>query len=377
MPRGYQQSPLTRLINRFVADFKRLMLYIRTDQILVFLAKKYTLKDLALELNISISTVSKALNNSPEISEDTQKKVLALAQLYHYRPNSTALRLRESRSNHIGVVLPDLVHHFFTTVFKGIEEYANARGFNVSVCFSDDNTQKEKDAIDLLLDSGVDGIILSLAGQTQQLAAWSHLQEVAAQGTHLVMFDRVTDHVPGDQVMIDDMHSAYKATQRLIDLGCTRIALLTTESYLSVNQDRQSGYIKALKESNLTYEAQRVLALPKSEVDPASLRTFFAECPVDAVLCVNELIAVQAMHVVTALGKRIPEDVAFVGYNNGMLSMYSYPSLTVVDQQGYLMGEKSAEVLIDKICSKTPLDISKYVIPTTLVERNSTPNTRK
>ena len=147
MPRGYQQSPHTRLINRFVADFKRLMLYIRTDQILVFLAKKYTLKDLALELNISISTVSKALNNSPEISEDTQKKVLALAQLYHYRPNSTALRLRESRSNHIGVVLPDLVHHFFTTVFKGIEEYANARGFNVSVCFSDDNTQKEKDVI--------------------------------------------------------------------------------------------------------------------------------------------------------------------------------------------------------------------------------------
>ena len=181
------------------------------------MAKKYTLKDLALELNISISTVSKALNNSPEISEDTQKKVLALAQLYHYRPNSTALRLRESRSNHIGVVLPDLVHHFFTTVFKGIEEYANARGFNVSVCFSDDSTQKEKDAINLLLDSGVDGIILSLAGQTQQMADWSHLQEVAAQGTHLVMFDRVTDHVPGDQVLIDDAHSAYKATQRLID----------------------------------------------------------------------------------------------------------------------------------------------------------------
>jgi len=363
------------LINRFVADFKRLMLYIRTDQILVFLAKKYTLKDLALELNLSISTVSKALNNSPEISEDTQKKVLALAQLYHYRPNSTALRLRESRSNHIGVVLPDLVHHFFTTVFKGIEEYANARGFNVSVCFSDDSNQKEMDAINLLLDSGVDGIILSLAGQTQQLAAWSHLQEVAAQGTPLVMFDRVTDHVPGDQVMIDDVHSAYKATQRLIEMGRTRIALLTTESYLSINQDRQSGYIKALKESNLTYEAQRVLALPKSDVDPASLKTFFAECPVDAVLCVNELIAIQAMHVVADLGKRIPEDVAFIGYNNGMLSKYSYPSLTVVDQQGYLMGEKSAEVLIDKICHKTPLDINKYVIPTTLVERNSTPNT--
>ena len=227
----------------------------------------------------------------------------------------------------------------------------------------------------MLLDSGVDGIILSLAGQTQQMADWSHLQEVAAQGTHLVMFDRVTDLVPGDQVLIDDAHSAYKATQRLIDLGRTKIALLTTESYLSVNQDRQSGYIKALKESNLTYEPQRVLALPKSDVDPASLKTFFTECPVDAVLCVNELIAVQAMHVVAALGKRIPEDVAFIGYNNGMLSKYSYPSLTVVDQQGYLMGEKSAEVLIDKICSKTPLDISKYVIPTTLVERNSTPNT--
>jgi LacI family transcriptional regulator len=356
-------------------DFKRLKLYIRIDQNKIFLAKKYTLKDLAQELNISISTVSKALNNSAEISEDTQRKVLALAQLYHYRPNSTALRLRERRSNHIGVVLPDLVHHFFTTVFKGIEEYANARGFNVSVCFSDDSSQKEQEAINLLMDSGVDGIILSLAGETQQLKSWEHLQEITAQGTPVVMFDRASDQVLGDQVMIDDVQSAYKATQKLIEWGRSRIALLTTEPYLSVNQDRQIGYLKALNDSSLSHDPARVLALPKSEVDPEALRLFFIDCPVDAVLCVNELIAVQAMHVVTSLGQRIPEDVAFIGYNNGMLSKYSYPSLTVVDQQGYLMGEKSAEVLIDKICHKTPLDINKYVIPTTLVERDSTPNT--
>jgi LacI family transcriptional regulator len=370
----YQQLYFTGLLNVRSPDFKRLKLYIRIDQNKIFLAKKYTLKDLAQELNISISTVSKALNNCAEISGDTQWKVMALAQLYHYRPNSTALRLRERRSNHIGVVLPDLVHHFFTTVFKGIEEYANARGFNVSVCFSDDSSQKEQEAINLLMDSGVDGIILSLAGETQQLKSWEHLQEITAQGTPVVMFDRASDQVLGDQVMIDDVQSAYKATQKLIEWGRSRIALLTTEPYLSVNQDRQSGYLKSLNDSSLSHDPARVLALPKSEVDPEALRLFFIDCPVDAVLCVNELIAVQAMHVVTSLGQRIPEDVAFIGYNNGMLSKYSYPSLTVVDQQGYLMGQKSAEVLIDKILSKTPLDTSKYVIPTTLVERDSTPN---
>ena len=260
---GYQQFCLTGVLRVRSPDFKRLKLYIRIDQNKIFLAKKYTLKDLAQELNISISTVSKALNNSAEISEETQRKVLALAQLYHYRPNSTALRLRERRSNHIGVVLPDLVHHFFTTVFKGIEEYANARGFNVSVCFSDDSSQKEQDAINLLMDSGVDGIILSLAGETQQLKRWEYLQEITAQGTPVVMFDRATDQVLGDQVMIDDVQSAYKATQKLIEWGRSSIALLTTESYLSVNQDRQSGYQKALNDSSLSYDPARVLALPK------------------------------------------------------------------------------------------------------------------
>ena len=208
--------------------------------------KKVTLKDIARELDVSISTVSKALKNSSEIGRDTRDKIQAFAKLYNYKPNNIAVSLKNKRTRNIGVIIPDIVHHFFTTVFRGIEKYANSLGYNVIVCVSDESFDREVINTELLANGSIDGFIIALSAETQEKQDYSHLKEVTDQGIPVVLFDRVTDEVPCDKVIIDDEAAAKEAVEFLIQKGKKRIAFFTTAHKLGVSQKREKGYREAL-----------------------------------------------------------------------------------------------------------------------------------
>ncbi len=181
--------------------------------------RKITLKHIAKELGVSISTVSKALKNSEEISADTKEKIQAFAKLYNYKPNNVALSLQNKRTKNIGVIIPDIVHHFFTTVFRGIEQYANKQGYNVIACVSDESFEKEVINMELLANGSVDGFIMALSAETQKKNDFNHLKEITDQGIPLVLFDRVTNEIDCDKVLINDKEAAKLAVNKFIKNG--------------------------------------------------------------------------------------------------------------------------------------------------------------
>jgi len=341
------------------------------------LKKKITLKQIAQELDVSISTVSKALKNSEEIGRDTKKKVQAFAKLYNYKPNNVAISLQNKRTKNIGVIIPDIVHHFFTTVFRGIEKHANKHGYNVIVCISDESFDKEVINMEMLSNGSVDGYIMSLSAGTQQKNDFNHIKEIQSQGIPIVLFDRVTDEVECDKVILNDMEIAQEATSILIADGRKKIALVTTESYFNVSEKRAEGYRKALSKNGLTIDENLILKLPYDRLAEQDIAAFFDANEVDAVLCVNELFATICMGVVQKKGFEIPKDIAFIGFTDGLLSKYNRPTLSTVAQHGDKMGEAAARFLIQRVEQEIEERQPVYqteIIQATLVERESTNN---
>tara|TARA_B110000285_G_C15044617_1_gene573629 strand:+ start:299 stop:1315 length:1017 start_codon:yes stop_codon:yes gene_type:complete len=337
------------------------------------LKPKITLKDIARELEVSISTVSKALKNSEEISRDTKDKIQAFAKLYNYKPNNIAVSLKNRRTKNIGVIIPDIVHHFFTTVIRGIEKYANAKGYNVLVCVSNEGYEREVINMELLANGSIDGFIMSLSTETQQKNDYNHIKEVTDQGIPLVMFDRVTNRINCDKVVIDDVQGAFLAVKKFVKSGKKKIALITTDDYLSVGKARTDGYKKALAHYNIPLEESLILKLPSMEVEATAFDTFFKTQVVDAVLCVNEIFAIHAMRLVHGMDKRIPEDISFIGFTDGLLSKFAMPSLTAIAQHGELMGEEAARMLIEKVETESEEEtFITTVLEPTLIERAST-----
>ncbi len=341
--------------------------------------RKITLKHIARELEVSISTVSKALKNSEEISRDTKEKVQAYAKLYNYKPNNVAISLKNKRTKNIGVIIPDIVHHFFTTVFRGIEHYANKLGYNVIVCVSDESFDKEVINMEMLANGSVDGFIMSLSAETQKKNDFNHLKEIMEQGIPFVLFDRVTNEIDCDKVLIDDKEAALLAVNKFIKNGRKKIALVTTEDYFSVSKAREAGYREALSTSNLKIDESLILKLPFMDVDENALNEFFNNHDIDAVLCVNEIFAIHCMNLVQKKGMRIPEDISFIGFTDGILSKYAIPGLTSIAQHGDKMGEVAAKMLIEKIEheSEDEEEVGTFrteIVETTLIERGSTIN---
>ncbi len=337
--------------------------------------RKITLKHIARELDVSISTVSKALKNSEEISTDTKEKIQAFAKLYNYKPNNIAISLKNKRTKNIGVIIPDIVHHFFTTVFRGIEKYANAKGYNVIVCVSDESFDKEVINMEMLANGSIDGFIMALSAETQLKNDFNHLKEVTEQGIPLVLFDRVTDEIICDKVIINDEEAAYNAVVKLINSGKKKIALITTENYLNVSKKRADGYYQALKDNNMNVDQDLVLHLPYQFEDEEKSQEFFDTHSFDALLCVNEIFAIRAIRLAEKKGFKIPEDISIIGFTDGILSRLSSPTLTSVAQHGIRMGEIAAEMLIDKVESdKEEETYRTEILEATLIERESTIN---
>ncbi|RAV31042.1 LacI family DNA-binding transcriptional regulator [Sinomicrobium soli] len=336
--------------------------------------KKVTIKQIARELDVSVSTVSKALRDSKEISAETREKVQAFARLLNYRPNNIAISLKNRKTRNIGVIIPEIVHHFFTTVISGIEREANKAGYNVIVCLSDESFDKEVINMETLANGSIDGFILSLSKETQSRKDFHHLLEAVDQGMPLVMFDRVSDEIPGDKVVIDDVEGAGHAVNYLLDSGCERIALLTTVDYVSVGKLRTEGYIRALQAAGKAVSDALIVKIEDIDNCEQQIAELFDAEKFDAVFAVNELFAVTAMKVAQRRGLKIPEDISFMGFTDGMLSQYAFPTLTTVDQHGLEMGEKAAQLLIRRL-ENDDLDDESFVteiISTSIKEREST-----
>ncbi len=335
--------------------------------------KKLTLKQIARELDVSVSTVSKALRDSVEISEDTRKKIKAFAKLYNYKPNNIALSLKNRKTKTIGVIIPEIVHHFFTTVIQGIEQVANEKGYHVIICMSNNSFDKEVINMELLANGSTDGFILSVAKETQQKKDYHHLTEVINQGMPLVMFDRVIDEINCDKVIIDDTVGARKAVQYLVKKGCRRIGLISTVDYISVGKLRTEGYKQILKENNIPIENDLILKIDDFECSEEAIREFLKNKDIDGVFAVNEHFAIYAIKAFQEQGLKVPDDVSVIGFTDGELSKRFIPSLTTVSQHGAEMGAQAARLLIKKL-ENDNLEEEPYetiIVETGLVERNS------
>ncbi|HLA57068.1 MAG TPA: LacI family DNA-binding transcriptional regulator [Flavobacterium sp.] len=336
--------------------------------------RKVTLKQIAKELDVSISTVSKSLRNSPEISEDTRQKVQAFAKLYNYKPNNIALSLKNRKTKTIGIIIPEIVHHFFATVISGIEQVANESGYNVIVCLSNESFDKEVINMEMLANGSIDGFIMSLSKETQFKGDFHHITEIINQGMPVVMFDRVTNEILCDKVIIDDKAAAYDAVQSLINAGKKKIALVTTVDYVSVGKLRTDGYTKALLDNDLPFDENLIIKIEDIENCEIQIGKLIEDLAIDAVFAVNELFAVVTIKTAHKLGLKVPEDLSVIAFTDGIISMYSTPTITTVSQNGIKMGGKAAKMLIERLESEEEEEehYKTEVIETHLVEREST-----
>ncbi len=335
---------------------------------------KATLKQIAKELNVSVSTVSKALSNSPEISEPTKIKVQEFAKLKNYKPNNIAVNLKNKRSRTIGVIIPNILNPFFAKVFSGIEKAANEKGYNVITCISNESLEKEIHAMDMLSNGTIDGFILSVAEETQKEQDFHHFKEAMADDLPIVMFDRISDEVACDKVIVDDFDSAVYAMGHLIKTNCKNIALVSTIDNLSVGKLRAEGYLKALKDNGYKINEEIILRTDNTDEFDEKLKKMFETQTIDGVFALDEHASVMAMKAAIKKGMKIPEDISLIGFADGVWSKRLTPSLSTVSQHGPEIGEAAAEMLIKRLESKEgeEPDYETRVIKTELRQREST-----
>lgn len=340
-----------------------------------------TIKDIARELGISPSTVSRALKDHPDISIETKKAVNALADKLNYQPNIVALNLRQKKTNTIGVIIPEIVHFFFSTVISGIEDVAYQAGYNVILCQSNESYQRELTDIKALFNSRVDGMLLSLSRETTN---FDHIESIISKGVPIVFYDRMYNSPTSSKVIVDDYAGAKEAVQHLIDQGCKKIAHLEAAPNLMISIDRLKGFEDALKENNMEVKPEYIMECHSGtfeEGKKATRKLLALPNPPDAIFANNDPMAMGAMMAIKEKGLKIPQDIAIVGFSNWFFGELLEPSLTTVDQPGFEMGQEAARLLIRHIEMKEkevsdPITETK-ILKTKLVIRNSSLKNRE
>jgi len=330
-----------------------------------------TIKDIARELGISPSTVSRALKDHPDISEQTKKAVNELATKYNYKPNTIALGLKHSKTNTIGLIIPEVVHHFFSSVISGIEDEAFDAGYNIMMCQTNELYEREVSSIQALMSSRVEGLIVSYSKSTHD---FEHFESLIEDELPIVFFDRYNPLLQADAVIVDDEEGAFKATEHLINLGCRKIAHLSGPQNLLIGKKRLVGYIKALEKYRIKYDKQYVTYCDTYDQALVSIKELFSlPDPPDAVFAVNDLTAIGAMKTLKEMGFKIPQDIPVIGFTNGLISSLTEPSLSTVDQNGYEMGKLSFQLLMDRINNQdTVIKPRVKMLKTELMIREST-----
>jgi LacI family transcriptional regulator len=314
-----------------------------------------TLKDLAATLGVSVSTVSKALKDSPEISKDTIMRVKEIAKELNYRPNTLALSLKNRKTKTIGVIIPDILNVFFARILHGIELESNALGYNIITCISNESIEKETNSLNLLSNGSVDGFIMSIAEETQSKGDVTHLKETITQDVPIVMFDRVANDVDCDKVIIDDFNAAFKGTEVLINEGRKKIVLINSIGGLSVGKLRVLGYKKAL-EKHTDYKVAPIII--DIDDDPASIndqleQIFTTHEDIDGMLCIDNVSGVVAVNLAQRLGKKIPEELSVLGFSSSEMSHLSHPQLSRISQNAEKIGQESVRILVERLENKT------------------------
>lgn len=330
-----------------------------------------TMKEIAKKLGVSVSTVSRALKDSPELHPDTKTRIVEMAKSMNYQYNLLAQSLRISRSKVLGVIVPELTSHFFSSNISGIQDTAYKRGYNIMICQSNESFEQEKANVRTLVSSQVDGLLISLSRETK---SYEHLQELYDREIPFIMFDRVTEEIPVSKVTVDDAHGAYLVVNHLLEQGFKKIAYFSGPEDLYISKKRKEGYLEALKEfgipekesrvyiTDLTFEMNRKITLDMLQEKDRP----------DAIFAMIDPLAVEVMMLLKENGVRIPEDIALAGFTNNPTSAVVEPSLTTVSQPGYEMGQLAANHLLDQLDELVSDDPQTFVLLTTLVARNST-----
>ncbi len=308
-----------------------------------------TIKDIARELGISPSTVSRALKDHPDISVQTKKAVNELAEKLNYQPNIVALNLRQKKTNTIGVIIPEIVHFFFSTVISGIEDVAYTAGYNVILAQSNESYQREMTDMKALFNSRVDGMLLSVSRETTN---FDHIESIISKGVPIVFYDRMYNSPTSSKVIVDDYAGAKEAVSHLIEQGCKRIGHLNGAPNLIISIDRYKGYQDALTENGLEVNDNLIVTCPSGtfeEGKKATRKLLALPNPPDAIFANNDPMAMGAMMAIKEKGLKIPKDVAIVGFSNWFFGELMEPSLTTVDQPGFEMGQEAARLLIRQI----------------------------
>lgn len=306
-----------------------------------------TIKDIAKTLGISVSTVSRALKDHPDISEETKRQVQQLASSVNYRPNALALGLRKSKTNTIGIVIPEIVHHFFSSVISGIDNVAYATGYNTMICQTNENVEREKSNIQAMIDSRIDGFLISISKDTTD---FSHLKRLQDDGYPVVFFDRVCEDMPSHRVITDDFEGARIATRHLVSVGCRRIVHLTSAPSLVISRQRRSGYLMALRESGIEVDESLIFQADSRESVYAQVEKLVSMAPhIDGIFAINDTTAIAAIQVLQQNGFRVPEDIAVIGFGDGPMSEIVSPTLSTVEQKGYEIGAEAMRMLTRQI----------------------------
>ncbi len=336
--------------------------------------KKTTIYDIAKHLDVTASTVSRALKNNSRISDATKLLVRETAKKLNYQPNNIAAALRKGKSNVVGIIIPMADRNFFASIIRGIEEIVNDAGYNVIICQSNDSTEKEISNIGTLLESQVDCIMASYAKSTTN---FDHYKEIVDRDVPLILFDRLHESLESldvDAVVIDDYIGAYKATQHLIDQGCRRIAHFSGPEHVSIYKERKRGYEDALIQNNIGLDESLILESDlklKAGKDLTETILQWNQLP-DAIFSSSDYSAIGAMEVLKSNQVRVPEQVAIVGFSNESFTSFVEPSLSTVDQHSKKIGQYAANLFLDIMKkSKGEHTATKTVLSPELIIRKS------
>lgn len=323
--------------------------------------KEVTIYDIARKLNISIATVSRALKDDPVVSKKTKKKIADLAEEMGYRSNNFARNLRIQKTNTIGVIVPRLNSYFMSTVIAGMEKVANTEGYNLIISQSSESSEKEIASVRTMFNNRVDGLLVSLAYDTDDL---SHFDLFIKKNIPLIFFDRVVERQNSTNVLIDNRKAAYDATSHLIEQGCKQILHITATPKRNVYADRLKGYKQALADHGIAFMEELVLIsnLSQEAGAKAANHILAMENRPDGVFVANDNCAVGCISALKKAGVRIPQDIAFVGFNNDPVSTVVEPNLTTINYPGYKMGEVAAYNLINHLNGNATIHATDTII---------------
>jgi LacI family transcriptional regulator len=334
--------------------------------------KSVNLKQLAQELSLSVSTVSRALNDRYDISQATKDRVRALANQLDYEPNPYASSLRQNKSKTIGVIIPEVANHFFSLAINGIEEVARGNGYHVLIYLTHEEYQREVSMVRLLASGRVDGVLLSVANTT---ADFGHLDLLSERNIPVVFFDRVCEGVAAPKVTTDDYESGYQATRHLLDQGSRVIAHLAIAENLSISQRRMQGYLAALATSGIAFDPELVLRSQGDKVqDIKNIQDLLAQRPdIDGIFAAVESMAMSSYEACRNLGRQIPADVKVISFSNLEIAALLAPALTTITQPAYNIGREAARILFQSIIKNRPLSVAQsQELKSELVIRAST-----